>query len=64
MAGSHDEASNQGSADQGPVDRHSAMDDPRMFAADSPDGGEDVVEFAQEVDLSEEEGHPGGGSCS
>jgi hypothetical protein len=31
---------------------------------DTTDETEDVVDYAQEVDLSEEEGPPGGGSCS
>jgi hypothetical protein len=73
MAGRHEsERADHGSARPGPVDDDQATPEPRTGAADSAGGGadggadedqhDDAVEYSAEVDLSDEEGPPGGGS--
>jgi hypothetical protein len=74
MAGRHEsEGTDQGPAPAGPVDRVPETTEPRTVVPDSTEGGadrgsdedrydDDAVEYSAEVDLSEEEGPPGGGS--
>jgi hypothetical protein len=73
MAGRDEsEGTDQGPALPGPVDRDPETTEPRTVAPDSADGRadrgsdedryDDAVEYGAEVDLSEQEGHPRGGS--